>query len=513
MRKKGFTLIELLAVIAVLAILVLLALPRIVDLFRQAKYDAFETEVKEIYKQAQTDWINDSLKVSGARVYSRIDGEACVNELNLSGGKDTDYIIEMDSNGNITRFRVSDKNYQLVYNGTGLKIEDINNTSVVDIYKLTDRQARKFQCVSGIPSDGTTYAEYIEDIDNYGDVAVTIRGSALGTKMKILANPTKTVTTVDYEDSNIRAIVRSTTPPSENNKKDINRVTGENSEYEAYMWFDNGTIYWWSETGTLTLNQDAAHMFYSMNNLVDIDSLRYFDTSNTKIMLSLFAHDTKITSIEPLKDWDTSNLEHLEFAFYNMSSLTSIEPIRNWDTSHVKRITGLLSNSKSVKSLEPIKGWDVSKVTHFNSAFNYMYSLTEIDLNGWDTSSAVSMNSMFDDCINVTRMDVSTFDTSNVTDMGWMFNQLTSLKELDISNFDTRKVTSFQRMFNNSINLETIYVGDYWDTSKNTAEAIYVFPTPSKLPNYNSSNSNRRNIMYAKYTTDGGYLTYKPNNQ
>ena len=48
MRKKGFTLVELLAVIAILAILVIIELPNVINLFNNAKRNAFETQVRKV---------------------------------------------------------------------------------------------------------------------------------------------------------------------------------------------------------------------------------------------------------------------------------------------------------------------------------------------------------------------------------------------------------------------------------------------------------------------------------
>lgn len=48
MKKKGFTLVELLAVIAILAILVIIALPNVINLFNNAKRNAFETQVRKV---------------------------------------------------------------------------------------------------------------------------------------------------------------------------------------------------------------------------------------------------------------------------------------------------------------------------------------------------------------------------------------------------------------------------------------------------------------------------------
>ena len=74
MNKKGFTLVELLAVIAILAILVIIALPNVLSMFNSAKSSTFLTEVQTIYKQSQTEFINDSIKSSGAQNYCDASG-------------------------------------------------------------------------------------------------------------------------------------------------------------------------------------------------------------------------------------------------------------------------------------------------------------------------------------------------------------------------------------------------------------------------------------------------------
>ena len=58
-NKKGFTLVELLAVI------VIIALPNVIGMFKSAKKSSFITELKEVYKSAESQWINDSMFNTG----------------------------------------------------------------------------------------------------------------------------------------------------------------------------------------------------------------------------------------------------------------------------------------------------------------------------------------------------------------------------------------------------------------------------------------------------------------
>ena len=147
MKKKGFTLVELLAVIAILAILVIIALPNVLSMFNSAKKSTFKTEVQSIFKQAQTDFIEDSIKSSGAQVYCDATTAAekngnsnkydCTDTLQLTTTKQ--YYVKMDSQGNILRIGVKDNSF--VYglgtstSTTGLNINQIDEAKISDASK------------------------------------------------------------------------------------------------------------------------------------------------------------------------------------------------------------------------------------------------------------------------------------------------------------------------------------------------------------------------------------------
>ena len=128
MKRKGFTLVELLAVIAILAILVIIALPNVMGLFNTAKENSFKTEVKEIFKAAQNEWMQDSMYQTGEQTYSRCDN-GCSNPLDLSGRSDFDYCIKFNKNGDVITFYASDGTFNYSYNNPDvpLKIENIKD--------------------------------------------------------------------------------------------------------------------------------------------------------------------------------------------------------------------------------------------------------------------------------------------------------------------------------------------------------------------------------------------------
>ena len=124
MNKKGFTLVELLAVIAVLVILVLIALPNVLKMFNNAKQSTFETEIKEIAKTAEKQWLKDSLSGSGARIYSKCKSGTC-NSLDMISSDDLEYFVHMDSNGKVDQLYVKDNSFQYGINGF-VNINDIS---------------------------------------------------------------------------------------------------------------------------------------------------------------------------------------------------------------------------------------------------------------------------------------------------------------------------------------------------------------------------------------------------
>ena len=128
-NKNGFTLVELLAVIAILAILVIIALPNVMGMFNTAKKNSFTTEIKEIYKQAQQQWISDSLLSTNEQLYIRC--STCSGKsLDLTGRKELNYYIKFNKAGDVNRFYATDGSYQYAHEGA-LLITDIKDVETV----------------------------------------------------------------------------------------------------------------------------------------------------------------------------------------------------------------------------------------------------------------------------------------------------------------------------------------------------------------------------------------------
>ncbi len=106
MKRKGFTLIELLAVIAILSILVILAVPKVLQLFSDARKNAFETEARNIVKAAERGYASKLFKgnVSETTI-TYIDGVELKTgniSLNISGKKIQDGQITITTAGEVS---------------------------------------------------------------------------------------------------------------------------------------------------------------------------------------------------------------------------------------------------------------------------------------------------------------------------------------------------------------------------------------------------------------------------
>ena len=112
-NKKGFTLAELLAVIAILGVLVVIVMMNVIRLYRDAKEDAFITQVQSIYKTAEERYMGDTLLEGRADVC--YDNETNPFDLN---GQEVGYFLKFNEEGKIIYIVTKDKNYKIIAGNT-----------------------------------------------------------------------------------------------------------------------------------------------------------------------------------------------------------------------------------------------------------------------------------------------------------------------------------------------------------------------------------------------------------
>ena len=277
-------------------------------------------------------------------------------------------------------------------------------------------------------------------------------GKAVNVKFKTLAG--NTVPETDpwtINDTNIISFERSNTAPDISLMTDDNIVSSQDSIKPIYAWFDNGTIYWWSEANTSYFNEDSSYFFNNFRNItnINIDSI---NSSNTKNMSNMFAR-IATTTIDFSK-FNTSNATDMSMMF--AGTLLENLDLSGFDVSKVTNFGSVFGGCSSLKTLD-ISNWDFASVTSLSNFFNTsLINLESINMKNINTSNIDNMNSMFQNLPKLASIDLSDFDTENVTNMYLMFCGCSSLKEIDVSSFDTSKVTSMGVMFNGCSSLKKI---------------------------------------------------------
>ncbi|MBR6133766.1 MAG: hypothetical protein IKQ29_03500 [Bacilli bacterium] len=155
------------------------------------------------------------------------------------------------------------------------KYKKLRNTTMLLILFLTTTQIVKAVCTCNLDINTELQIDAKE--------AMFLTGKEVNAKMKELAGDDTSTSTNPYSISNttIKSIKMSEVEPSDENKTSEHIVSTPESPYPIYMWFDNGTIYWWSEDKTPSLNLYSSYLFSYFNALEDISGISTFDLTNS----------------------------------------------------------------------------------------------------------------------------------------------------------------------------------------------------------------------------------------
>lgn len=215
-------------------------------------------------------------------------------------------------------------------------------------------------------------------------------------------------------NTNIKAIKYATDAQYEAKKSSLTSSNEiQQSGEKTYMWFDpsDGTMYMYSEAGTIYLDNYSGGMFRKMTALEDISGLSHLDTSYVMDMNRMFQDSIKISDFSPISGWDVGYVQNFRFAFGSTTTsnsfvATSLEPFRNWNMSNVQNMNQMFKCWRNVTTLEPIKDWDVGKVKDLEQVFNYATSLTDDTrdyIKDWDVRAVTIFTSMFNNVGTVTK--------------------------------------------------------------------------------------------------------------
>ena len=219
--------------------------------------------------------------------------------------------------------------------------------------------------------------------------------------------------------------------------------TDDNTKYDLYIGADGGVI----------ANKDSSFAFSDFPSLQNINFNNNYNTSNVTNMYAMFRLSTSLTTID-VSSFDTSNVTNMGwmFAMYD----------------------GVVSKSSNLTTIKGIENFNTANVTNMDSVFRYDIKLAgTLDLSKWNTSKFSNLNSTFDCLKSVSSINVSNWDTSNVWCMRSTFYGASKLTELNLCSWDTNKVTTMNLMFQGTPNINAIYVGNGWNTTNATTDAMF----------------------------------------
>lgn len=232
----------------------------------------------------------------------------------------------------------------------------------------------------------------------------------------------------------IKAVLQSEEAPTEENMTEEHIVSDSESEIPVYLWYEDGTIWWWSECKTPTL-RDPSNTFYGYRELEDISGVRNWNIEAGSSLEYMFRGCWSLTSLDEwkaLRELDTSSVTSLYHAFYDCRSLASIDFLRDWDVSSVTDFRYSFYYCNLIPSLEPMENWDVSSGTTFEYMFYSCDLIPSVKpLKKWNVSNATTFKSMFSSCDALVSLDgLEDWNVLNSRNFQNMFSGCSSLKSV-----------------------------------------------------------------------------------
>ncbi len=330
-------------------------------------------------------------------------------------------------------------------------------------YKFTGWSPAKIQTDS---TGNVTFAASWEE-----ETATTLDGETLNARMKVLAGKKNADC---YEvDTKITAIQHSIQEPSDEIKTNpTSLVSTEDSEVPVYMWFEDGTIKWWSAANSVVANSNLNYLCHYMTNLIDISGLSDLDTKDVTSMRSTFSACNNLTDLTALKRWDTGNLIDVSCIFSRCTSLSDLTPLASWNTNNITNMGDMFKECINLLNLNPLTNWNTSNVTSMNNMFFQCASLASLTpIANWDTDNLTTMSDMFYECTSLVNLTpLTNWNTEKVVNMNGIFNRCSSIVDLSpLASWNTGNVTTMSYMFSGCTKLANPSAINNWDISSVTA--------------------------------------------
>ena len=236
---------------------------------------------------------------------------------------------------------------------------------------------------------------------------------------------------------------------------EVTEQTGD--EYPIYMWYDNGTIYWYSEADIVYGNEDMSSMFYYYMYMENVD-LSGINTSRSEDMSDMFSNCGYLAesfSINLGNDFNTSNVTDMSNMFGYLGAGAQESFVLNlgdkFYTNNVEDMSSMFINTGNSNGvdlnlgphfvIEPstsVNGmFDSAKFTNLTiptpldlssiDNYNYLFSFVTaksgsnivIDLSGGNLNQSATTLGMFDsyDPTGITIL------VKSAADQAWLISQ------------------------------------------------------------------------------------------
>ena len=319
--------------------------------------------------------------------------------------------------------------------------------------------------------DATIDVDVRVELDNKN--AMFDVGIEVNKKIKTLAGNTldnsKPIFNKVNFDAHITSVVRSTIEPESSNKETKNIVSAQDSELPIYMWYDSGTLYWWSEDETPSLNPDSNEFFVGLTKVTNLDTVSKFDVSTANSIEDFFYHCEKLPNIEFLENWNVSNITIFNWLFCSIEVNLDLSPIANWDVSNAVSLQGTFEDLEATDDFSPVSNWNISNVTNIGYIFQCSYSLSNLSfLTNWDVSHVETFEYAFDDCPALEDASpLFNWKTSSAISLEGMFELCGNLLNINfLEKWDISNVETIMCLFYNDFKISSLEPLAKWNTSK-----------------------------------------------
>ena len=201
-----------------------------------------------------------------------------------------------------------------------------------------------------------------------------------------------------------------------------------------------------------------SNIFKSCGELSDIKSLEFWNVSNGKDFSGMFQDCYNLKNIKSLEKWNVTKGRKFSNMFSYCSKLSDINPLQNWNISNCEDLSSMFYGCKSLKDISPIKNWNVSNVYFFKYLFSNCPISNLNPIKNWDISNGNSFSHMFDGCSLLSNLEpIRYWNLSKCEDFSYMFCGCSSLLDIrPLENWNVRNGNNFSGMFKNCANLSDI---------------------------------------------------------